>query len=110
MNVVYLDTETTGLDPRADQLVLVAFAIGDHVTILRHPRDRAAIQAALDLDAEYCAHNIVFDMAMLSVAGGYVTPSPRRWLDTTLIAHTAGERRAGENRLSRLAAKLIELE
>jgi DNA polymerase I len=108
--VITLDTETTGLDPRADRLVLVGVQLDDGaVRILGHDADRELIQKVLDLDARFCAHNVGFDMAFLAHAG-YRIPDPSRWIDTTLVAHVAGERKAGNTRLSILAAKLIELE
>jgi len=40
--VVYLDTETTGLDPRADRLVLAGFAADDAApVVLRHARSQS---------------------------------------------------------------------
>jgi DNA polymerase I-like protein with 3'-5' exonuclease and polymerase domains len=106
--VIYLDTETTGLDPRADRVVLVGAMVHDQVVILRHDRDRDRIQRILGLDARYCAHNIGFDMAFLEHAG-YRIPDASRWIDTIVIAHVAGERKPGTTMLSRLAAHLIEL-
>jgi DNA polymerase I-like protein with 3'-5' exonuclease and polymerase domains len=107
--IIVIDTETTGLDPRADRLVLVGAQIGEDVLILRHDVDRERIQRILDLDARYCAHNISFDMAFLELAGGYRIPDASRWIDTTVIAHVAGERKPGNTRLAILAANLIEL-
>jgi DNA polymerase I-like protein with 3'-5' exonuclease and polymerase domains len=106
--VIYLDSETTGLDPRADRLVLVGVMVDDQVVILAHDHDRERIQRILDLDARYCAHNIGFDMAFLEHAG-YRIPDPSRWIDTTVIAHTAGERKPGQTMLTRLAARLFQL-
>ena len=107
--MVVLDTETTGLDPRTDRLVLVGVASGDdEPLVLRHDRDREVIQRVLDLETIFVGHSLGFDMAFLEHAG-YRIPSPERWRDTQLIAHVAGERRAGETMLRRLTQKLIEL-
>ena len=106
--VVYLDTETTGLDPRADQLVLAGFAADDAEPVtLRHPNHAEQIQAWLELDATYCGHNIGFDMHFLECAG-YAIPDPGRWSDTVLVAHVVGERRPGQTALRRLTKKLID--
>ena len=122
--LVYLDTETTGLDPRSDRLVLVGFAADDDdPVVLRHgdpgearPQlaleptaddDRAEIQRWLDLPAIFCGHNIGFDAHFLE-ASGYRIPDPSRWVDTVLVAHVAGERLPGQTALRRLTAKLIE--
>ena len=108
--VVYIDSETTGLDPRADRLVLVGFAIDDGEPVcLRHDGDADVIQQLLELDAGYCAHNAAFDFAFLQHAG-YRIPPPARWIDTVLIAHVAGERKAGQTRLLSLTRKLVDEE
>jgi DNA polymerase I-like protein with 3'-5' exonuclease and polymerase domains len=108
--VVYMDSETTGLDPRSDRLTWVGFAPDDgDVVMLRHPEDHDRIQAWLELDADYAAHNITFDMSF-AACSGYRIPEPRRWIDTVLIAHVAGQRKPGETRLDRLQANLIKAE
>jgi DNA polymerase I-like protein with 3'-5' exonuclease and polymerase domains len=106
--MLFLDTETTGLDPRADRLVLVGFArsAGDPV-VLQHGRDRERIQRVLDADATFVAHNVGFDMAMLE-HHGYRLPPPERWQDTMLVAHVAGECKPGELQLRRLTQKLVD--
>jgi DNA polymerase I-like protein with 3'-5' exonuclease and polymerase domains len=106
--LAYLDTETTGLDPRAARLVLVGFAADDRdVAVLRHPEQGEQIRAWLNLEATFCGHNIGFDLHFLECAG-YVIPDPARWSDTVLVAHTAGERMPGQTALRRLTGKLIE--
>ena len=87
-STIYLDTETTGLDPRADELVLVGFAADDAEPVaLRHPDDRELIQAWLELDADYVAHNVGFDLAFLERAG-YPIPAAG-----ALARHGAGRAR-----------------
>ena len=122
--LIYLDTETTGLDPRADRLVLAGFAADDSdVVVLCHDSpgasrpqlalesvsadDREEIQRWLDLPSLFCGHNIGFDMHFLECAG-YRIPDPSRWVDTVLVAHVAGERLPGQTALRRLTGKLIE--
>jgi DNA polymerase-1 len=106
--IVYLDTETTGLDPRADRLVLVGAAVDDRQPrALAHPADRDLIQRYLNADATFVGHNIGFDMSFLEGAG-YRIPAPARWEDTVLIAHVSGERLPGQTALARLTKKLIE--
>jgi len=106
---VYFDTETTGLDPRADRLTWVGFAADDGpVELLRHPADRDRIQGWLELDAEFWAHNANFDSRFLEL-NGYALPA--RISDTALLANTAGtlERLPGGCRLTKLQKSLIEL-
>jgi DNA polymerase I-like protein with 3'-5' exonuclease and polymerase domains len=106
--VIFLDTETTGLDPRADRLVLVGVAGPDGVPRLLEPdRDREVIQAVLELETMFVGHNVGFDMAFLEHAG-YRIPDPTRWQDTQLVAHVAGERKPGQATLRRLTQQLIE--
>ena len=108
--MITLDTETTGLSPITDRLVLVGVA-GDQgePRVFRHDTDRELIQAVLDIDTVFVGHNLGFDMAFLEAAG-YRIPPPERWDDTVLIAHTAGERRPGQTRLQALTRNLVALE
>ena len=113
MTTVYLDTETTGLDPRTDRLVAIGFAIDDSpVFTLRHDRDREVVQRVLALDATFAGHNVGFDLHFLE-ASGYQLPDPERWLDTQVVAHIAGsggERLPGGTMLSNLTRRLIKAE
>lgn len=104
--IVVLDTETTGLDPRVDRVVLVGALVGDHVHTMRHDADRERIQRILDLPATFIAHNAKFDVAMLRHAG-YTVPGWEHWVDTQLLAHTGGKRRGLA--LRELTKQLIEL-
>ena len=86
------DTETTGLNPRADRLIGIAFAIRPHeawyVTL---PPDEAEMRKALDPfvplfaneQMEKTGHNLKFDIAFLREAGVEV----RGPLFDTMIAH-----------------------
>jgi len=86
------DTETTGLDPRTDRLIGIAFAVKPHeawyVTL---PPDEAEMQKALNPfvplfaneQIEKTGHNLKFDIAMLREAGLDV----RGPLFDTMIAH-----------------------
>lgn len=106
--MIYVDTETTGLDPHVDRLVLVGVAFDDgNVLVLEHDRDRGLIQEVLDAGEPICGHNISFDMRFLEAAG-YRVPDPSTWTDTALIANVAGERKPGQTALRRLTAHLIE--
>lgn len=105
-----IDTETTGLDPLADRLVLVGVTNEDGAAmILRHDEDRELIQELLDADATFVGHNLGFDLSFLEAAG-YRVPAPDRWEDTVLIAHVAGERKPGQTRLAQLTRNLIALD
>ena len=97
-----LDTETSGLDCRADELKLVCFARGRDYEVLEHPADRERIQYWLELDLPHVAHNIGFDFGFLE-QNGYRLPPARLWEDTTLIAHTAGRRLPGQTALKAIA-------
>jgi DNA polymerase-1 len=106
--VIYLDTETTGLDPRADRLVLVGIASDDgQPLVMHHDADRELIQAVLDSGTRFCGHNLGFDMGFLQHAG-YRIPDPTQWTDTVLMAHVAGERKPGQTVLRRLTKNLID--
>ena len=105
--MIYLDTETTGLDCRADQLTAVGVAFDDDDPIVaRHPDDRDLIQQVLELDDTFVAHNATFDFGFLE-SSGYRIPDPSRWTDTILIAHIAGERKPGQTKLDRLQKQLV---
>jgi DNA polymerase-1 len=109
---VFLDTETTGTNPRKDRLVAVGFALGEHPPrALLHDRDRELIQRVLSLeDALFVGHNVGFDMHFLE-AHGYRLPDPARWEDTMLLAYvngTNGERMRGNIALAKLTKRLIE--
>jgi DNA polymerase I-like protein with 3'-5' exonuclease and polymerase domains len=105
--VIVLDTETTGLSPHADELVAVGFAFDDGDPLaLRHPDDKDLIQRILELQETFVAHNVAFDMSFLE-ASGYHVPNPSCWLDTILVAHTAGERKPGQTALARLQRQLV---
>ena len=86
------DTETTGLDPRADKLIGISFAVKPHeawyVTL---PPDDEELKKALELfvplfadeTIEKTGHNLKFDIAMLREAGVEVKGK----LFDTMIAH-----------------------
>jgi DNA polymerase I-like protein with 3'-5' exonuclease and polymerase domains len=105
--VIYLDTETTGLNPRSDELKAVGVAFDDdEPLVLRHPADADLIARVLSLDERYTVHNSPFDFGFLA-SNGYRIPDASRWVDTVLIAHIAGERKPGQTRLDRLQKQLV---
>jgi DNA polymerase I-like protein with 3'-5' exonuclease and polymerase domains len=105
--VIFIDTETSGLDSRSDRLTAVGVAFDDaEPVVLRHPDDRDLIQRVLLLEEMFTAHNAPFDFGFLE-SSGYVIPDPSRWVDTVLIAHVAGERKPGQTRLDALQRRLV---
>lgn len=106
---ITFDVETTGLDPRADELKLVCFAKGPHKDSLRHPEDKERIQKWLEHDCYYFAHNSCFDWAFLE-HNGYTLPPEDKWRDTQLIAHLIGYRLPGATKLDKLAKDFVKKE
>jgi hypothetical protein len=105
--VIFIDTETTGLDCHSDQLTAVGVAFDDSdPLVLRHPDDRDLIQRVLQLEDAFTAHNATFDFGFLE-SSGYAIPDPGRWTDTVLMAHIAGERKPGQTRLDQLQKQLV---
>lgn len=88
--VVGLDTETTGLDPRGDRVRLVQFAVPDGLVYivdldLVDVRGLAPLFASLD-GPIIVGHNLKFDLQFLAEAGLPVPNGPRL-LDTMIVAH-----------------------
>ena len=104
---IFLDVETTGLDPRADRLVLACFEWNMVIEVLEHPAQRERIQEWLELDARFVGHNVGFDLSFLQ-HNGYRLPPEELWHDTLLIAHVAGERLPGQAALKRIARKQVD--
>ncbi len=98
-----LDTETTGLNPRSDQLCLLQLCNGSEVLILdvRFIVDLTPLQPILE-QYSLVAHNAVFDMSVLAVRGVKLS------LDCTLLAHhvLTGEKQS----LKALAQHYMDLE
>jgi DNA polymerase-1 len=85
-DVVGLDTETSGLDPRSDRLCLLQFATEDAI----HLVDPLAVDLAqigsflADDDGPLvCGHNLKFDLAFLAATGLPIPPA-NRLFDTYL--------------------------
>ena len=86
------DTETTGLDPRADKLVGMSFSVKPHEAwFVTLPPDEKESAKALEIfrplfengSTEKTGHNLKFDIAMLRAAGIEV----RGKLFDTMLAH-----------------------
>lgn len=97
--IIEVDVETRGLqwyDP-AQSVFLVQFLEdlpgGVSPIVLRHPEDRAQIQAWLDQPDRFRAWNTKFDMHHLEAAG-YRVPDTERWLDGMVVAHALDERQS----------------
>jgi len=86
------DVETTGLDPRSDKLIGIAFAVKPHEAwyVILPPDETECAKALkpfaslfVDESIEKIGHNLKFDLAMLREAGIQV----RGKLFDTMIAH-----------------------
>ena len=78
--MIALDTETTGLDPRADRLVLVGVAgDGGEPLVLRHDDDRELIQAAARHRRARSSATTSASTWRSSRHAGYRIPPPERW-------------------------------
>ena len=106
LNITF-DVETTGLNPRVDELKLVCFAQGSQKASLRHPQQRKEIQEWLDRDAYFFAHNSTFDWSFLD-HNGYKLPPPKKWRDTQIAAHLAGFRMPGSLALDKLQKHYVK--
>jgi DNA polymerase-1 len=105
--MIFIDCETSGLDPRTHRLVAVGVAFDDgRPLVLRHPEDRDLIERVLDLDDTFVAHNATFDFGFCA-SHGYAVPDPSRWIDTILVAHVGGQRLPGQVMLERLQKQLV---
>ena len=91
MKTIYFDTETTGLNPHTDRVVLFQYKINDGPTQLIQNPDLDECHRILDSADLIVAHNIHFDFGML----GYLPQSIEDFEDTLYldrIAHFAQER------------------
>ncbi len=99
---IVVDCETTGLNPRIDTIVGIAFAtksdIGYYTTDVS-----GMIQSLNDSNAQIICHNAVFDYSMLKVAG---FTGGQRIHDTMLLANLLDPDRPSLN-LKELAKELI---
>ena len=91
MKIIYFDTETTGLNPHKDRVVLFQYKVNDGPTELIQNPDYAECHRILDSADRIVAHNIHFDFGML----GYLPKSIDHFEDTLYldrIAHPAADR------------------
>lgn len=88
--VLGLDTETTGLDPRGDQLRLVQFATHEHVYVVDcFQTDVRALAPVFEHAPRLVGHNLKFDLHFLTAAGLPI-PGGERLFDTMLAAQLLG--------------------
>ena len=91
MRIVYFDTETTGLNPHTDRVVLFQYKVNDGPTHLIQNPKLEDCHRILNSADRIVAHNIHFDFGML----GYIPKSIEHFDDTLYmdrIAHPAQER------------------
>lgn len=102
VDLVALDVETTGLDPREDRLVTLgaSWARGQGVVVewSEMTPDHVRRLDALLRERRCSFHNAQFDLGFLNANGVH----PRLWFDT-MLAHYCLDERQGTHGLKRLA-------
>lgn len=81
------DIEATGLNPRKDSIVGIAFA-ADDITGYYTPDVQGFMTALRNSNCSLIFHNAVYDCSMLAAKGYGATLSKHELHDTMLLAHT----------------------
>lgn len=77
--MIYIDCETTGLNPHQDRVTLFQYKLDDEPTRLIQDPDLAQVHQIL-ADHPICGHNLNFDLGFLN----YI-PTPERLYDTLYL-------------------------
>jgi DNA polymerase-1 len=105
-----LDCETTGLNPRGDRLRLLQLATGKRIFIVDcFAVNPAALVPVFVGGACFVGHNLKFDLAFLQVAG---LPLPARFFDTMLasqLLHAGLDAPQGTHTLAAVVARYLSL-
>jgi len=79
--ILYIDTETTGLNPHTDKLALFQYKIDNQPTQLIQSPTLHEVHALLDQADTIVGHNLSFDFAFLK----YIPKSPNHFDDTLYL-------------------------
>ena len=102
MRTIYFDTETTGLNPHTDRVVLFQYRINDGPTQLIQNPDPAECRSLLDSADLIVAHNTPFDFGMLD----YI-PKSIDHFDDTLYLDRIAHFEADKHSLDVVAARVF---
>lgn len=80
--MIYIDTETTGLTPSTDRVVLFQYSIDGAEPVVTNDINLPAIHALLDANRPIVGHNLAFDFAMLR----YIPDSVDAFEDTLYLS------------------------
>ena len=90
-NGLFLDLETTGLNPRTDSIVHIVIASGPNAAIVFPPQSLLLSELAGARPLLFCAHNMKFDLAFLYCVGVDLRLSCAVFRDTMLLQHLLNE-------------------
>jgi len=93
MRTIYIDTETTGLNPKTDRLAVFQFQINDFMPQLVQNPDLAKVHALLDSADVLVGHNLAFDFAFLR----YDPRDYTRFDDTLYLSRLADYEKEGHS-------------
>ena len=80
--MIYIDTETTGLNPHQDRVTLFQYRIDDTPTQLIQDPSREQMHQLINDNLPVVGHNLSFDLAFI----GYIPKSPDTFHDTLYLS------------------------
>ena len=89
-NTIFIDCETTGLNPFKDTIRCVAWQVNDGPILCFKPTDEhelGVFQSQMFATEYVCGHNIGFDIKFLYQAG-IIKTIPKNFIDTKLLYHS----------------------